>query len=105
MNILIMGQNCERYLKMCLEAVKGEDVIYLDGGSTDKSMELARSYGAKILENEFKQKDVLMNSKQKNFFLNYLKKNHIGEWVLYLDADEVIDEMCSLESKSITMRH
>ncbi len=94
---MIMGQNCERYLKMCLESVKDADkIIYCDGGSTDGSIQLARSYAKIILENEFKQEDKLMNSKQKNFWFDYLKKNHIGEWVLYLDADEVVNDFSRL---------
>ena len=137
LNVVIMGQNCERYLKMSLESVKEADnIIYCDGGSTDNTLELVSNfrlkepirkyiegegttlyYAPKIIENEFKQDDKLMNSKQKNFFLDYLKANHMGEWVLYLDADEVIDNLSKVkefinrpieeikEMVSIKMRH
>ena len=97
---VIMGQDCEKYLGMCLESVNlyADNTIYLDGGATDnKSTQLAKRYGAVILQHQFNQKDKLMNSKQKNFFLEYLKKNYINEWVLYLDADEVIDDLSKVK--------
>ena len=91
--VCLMGQDCERYLKMSLESVKEADIIlYLDGGSKDDSIKLAQKYGAVILRNKFNQKDKLMNSKQRNFYLDYLKKYHMGDWCLVLDADEVVSD-------------
>lgn len=94
LTVCVMGQNCEKFIGMCLESVKEADnIIYLDGGSTDKSLDVAEKYKAKLLYNEFKQYDKLMNSKQRNFYLDYLKKNHMNEWVLVLDADEIVDNL------------
>ncbi len=34
LNVCIMGQDCEKYLPMCLESVKDADnIVYVDGGS------------------------------------------------------------------------
>ena len=101
LNVVIMGQDCEKYIGMCLDSVKDADnIIYCDGGSTDETMlkVASRRNDAVIIENKFDQEDTLMNSKQKNFFLDYLKKNHMGEWVLYLDADEVVDDFSKLKN-------
>lgn len=55
-------------------------VLIIDSGSTDKTVELAEKYGAKVVfrawDNDF--------SAQRNFALEHVHT----EWVLYLDADE-----------------
>lgn len=99
LNVVIMGQNCEKFIGMCLESVKDADsIIYCDGGSSDgtipKTCDFENKYKKNIkrIYNDFDQTDILMNSKQKNFFLDYLKKHHMNKWVLYLDADEVVGD-------------
>ena len=125
LNVVIMGENCEKFIGMCLESVKGADsIIYCDGGSEDNTLTFVENFfkfdgpiPSKIIHNEFDQEDKLMNSKQKNFFLDYLKKNHMNEWFLYLDADEVVSDFNKIrkfinnppeklkELISIKMRH
>lgn len=101
LNVIIMGQNCEKFIGMCLESVKEADnIIYCDGGSTDKTFEKIGEFYAKhlpnktheIIKNKYDQEDKGMNGKQRNFYLDYLKKNHMGEWCLVLDADEVLED-------------
>lgn len=63
-------------------------VLIVDSGSTDKTVELAEKYGAKVVyrvwDNDF--------SAQRNFALEYVNT----EWVLYLDADERMnEELCN----------
>ena len=92
LNVVIMGQDCEKFLPMCLKSAEGADkIIYCDGSSTDDSCDIALNYGA-LIENKYIQDDKHMNGKQRNFYLNYLKKHHMEEWVLVLDADEVLDD-------------
>ena len=70
-----MGQNCKRTLGLCLDSVKSADnLIYLDGGSDDGSINLAVEKGAILIENEYSQEDFGMNGKQRNYYLNYMKK-------------------------------
>ena len=41
LNVVIMGQNCEKFIGMCLESVKKADVIvYCDGGSIDNTLNI-----------------------------------------------------------------
>ena len=95
---------------MCLESVKDADnIIYCDGGSTEECRDyifrdlLTKKYPEvyenkfRWIENEYNQKDKGMNGIQRNFYLNYLKKNHIGEWVLVLDADEVVGDLSKIK--------
>src|SRR3990167_6995138 len=94
--VCIMGQNCEKFIGMCLESLKDADaVVYCDGttiGRTDDgTMQFIRiNYPyVYIIQNTYYQEDKAMNGKQRNFYLNYLKENYPDYWVLCLDADEV----------------
>ena len=68
---VIMGQNCEKFIGMCLESVKDSDaIVYCDGGSDDRTMEIASRFSAKydmgvvrIIQNEYDQGDLGMNGK------------------------------------------
>jgi len=86
-----MGQNCQDTIGMCLESVKDSDkIIFLDGGSTDDTLEIVNGK-AKVLYNKFDKSNPNMISDQRNYYLDYLKKSHKDDWVLVLDADEVLD--------------
>ena len=65
---------------------KGE-VIVVDSGSTDRTVEIAKSLGAKVFVEEWKG-----FAAQKNSAID----KATGEWILSLDADEEIsDELAS----------
>jgi len=112
---VIMGQNCEQYIKMCLDSVKGSDaIVYCDGGSKDKSMEIAKFHGAIPLPHRYDQKDLGMNGKQRNFYLGFVKTEYSDYWCLALDADEIVEDFSSIRTfinntpegvYSIKMRH
>jgi tetratricopeptide (TPR) repeat protein len=78
-------KNEEANLSSCLESVRTlvDEIIVVDTGSTDRTMEIARSYGATshtfTWNNDF--------SSARNESLKYAT----GKWVLVLDADEVLD--------------
>jgi len=108
--VVIMGQDCEKFIEMCLKSVKDADkIIYCDGGSTDNTKKIVFSYSdygeeeskfynanfdkVRVIENKYNQEDKKMNGKQRNFYLNYLKENYKGYWALCLDADEVVDDL------------
>ena len=85
-SIIILTKNEEVDLPACLNSVKwSDDVHVLDSGSTDKTLEIARHYGAKVSCNPFES-----FGKQRNFALDQLPIQH--EWVLFLDADEVVTD-------------
>ena len=75
----------EASLSKCLESVKDvvDEIIILDTGSTDKTVEIAKGFGANIAD--FTWCDDF--SAARNEALKYVQ----GEWVLVLDADEVLN--------------
>lgn len=84
--VIILTKNEENQIKACLESVKwADEVIVIDSGSIDKTVEIAESLGAKVYTREF---DNYVN--QKNWAIMHAS----GDWVLYLDADErVLDSL------------
>jgi glycosyltransferase involved in cell wall biosynthesis len=66
-----------------------DEVVIVDGGSTDKTLEVARSYGAKV--KIIKSDNPVMFHKNKQKAIEAAK----GDWILQLDADEEL----SRESK------
>ncbi len=112
--VMIMGQDCANTISMCLESVKEADaVIYCDGGSEDNTFKFLKEFqytynkdayptiNKWILQNKYNQEDKLMNGKQRNFYLNYLKENHKNDWCLVLDADEVLEDFGIQKIKQI----
>ena len=80
----MMVKNEKEMLPDCLESIKDvvDEIIVVDTGSTDRTVEIAESYGAKIYhhpwENDF--------SKHRNQSISYAT----GDWFLIIDADEIL---------------
>lgn len=80
-SVLILTFNEEINLADCLESVPWRDDIFvIDSGSTDRTLEIANQYKAKIVRRPFDG-----YAKQRNYGLS---QNFENEWILMLDADE-----------------
>lgn len=79
---VIVTFNEEAVLKDCLESVakESDEIIVVDLGSLDKSVEIAKSFGAKVFTHE----RVEYVEKVRDFAVSKAD----GEWVLVLDPDE-----------------
>ena len=83
-SVLILTYNEEINIRRCLESLQGfDDVVLIDSGSTDATLEIAAGMGARILPRPF---DNFAN--QRNFGLDEGAMVH--DWVLHLDADEAL---------------
>jgi tetratricopeptide (TPR) repeat protein len=84
-SLCMILKNEEKFLPGCLKTVKGlvDEIIVVDTGSTDRTMEIAREYGAKIYEHPW-QNDF---SFHRNQSIDYAT----GDWILIIDADEELD--------------
>ncbi len=78
----IITFNEESNIQRCIESLNFcNEIIVVDSGSSDKTVEIAKSLGAKVFFNEFQG-----YTDQKNFALNKCTNT----WVLSLDADEAV---------------
>jgi glycosyltransferase involved in cell wall biosynthesis len=93
-SIALITLNEEVNLPRTLESVKplvrdGQgEIIIVDSGSTDRTLDIARSFGAKIFSESWKGFAAQKNSAM---------EKASGDWVLQLDADEVLEAELTLE--------
>lgn len=81
-SVFIVTQNEEHNIVRLLISLKEfDEVIVVDSGSTDNTIELAKQHGAKVIEREWPG-----YSKQKQFAMEQCS----NDWVINLDADEQI---------------
>ncbi len=109
LSVVIITHNEEANISRTLKSVqalvsdgKGE-IIVVDSGSTDRTVEIAKSFGAKVFIEEWKG-----FAAQKNSAID--KAN--GSWILSLDADEALSPellqqigSALAEQSSIYVRH
>ena len=88
----------EERLPACLSALDGlvDEIVIYDTGSTDRSIELARSLGATVIEGYWDDHF----ARARNAALDHCT----GDWVLWVDADEVIRTRPGVSLKSILAR-
>lgn len=113
--VVIMGQDVERFIGMTLDSVKDADeIIYIDGGSKDKTLDIIKKSKCKLLQHTYDQNDLGMNGKQRNFYLDHIKKHYSDWWCLTIDADEVVGDLSKIKNAiqeidkglySVKMRH
>ena len=81
---VVVAQDEERDLPRCLEALAFcDELVVVDGGSRDRTVEMARDRGARVVENPWPGYGA-----QRQRSLAEAR----GEWVLAVDADEVVDD-------------
>ncbi len=74
----------EAVLDRCLASVRGhvDELVVVDTGSTDGTVAIARAHGARIVE--FAWNDSFADARNAGLAVA------TGEWILFLDADEVL---------------
>ncbi len=90
-SVVLATFNEEKNLKDCLESVKDmtDDIVIVDGTSTDRTVEIAKRYNARIVIT--KNHPIFHINKQKAIDL----AKH--EWILQLDADERVSKKLAKE--------
>jgi glycosyltransferase involved in cell wall biosynthesis len=93
-SVFIIAFNEEKIISKCLEKLSwANEIVVVDSGSTDNTISICEAYGAKVIYNKFEN-----FGKQKQFALNQTSNN----WVLSLDADEVLSDKLIQEIQDIS---
>jgi len=93
LSVAIVTLNEEETLARTLASVAwAEEIVVVDSGSTDRTAEIARSFGARVIEREWPG-----FAAQKNFAIAQCS----GTWVLSLDADEELTPELQQEIKRL----
>lgn len=95
-SVIIPLYNCEKYIGVCLQSLQKQtykeiEVLVIDDGSTDQSVQIARSFITKD-----KRFSVLQNATNES--VAYSRKRGVeaaqGDYVMFVDADDyVLPEM------------
>lgn len=92
--VIIPTFNEASCLARCIESAKefADELLIVDSFSTDETLEIARAYGAKIIQREYEN-----SASQKNWAIPQAKY----EWILLLDADEWLTPSLAAELREL----
>lgn len=85
--VVIPVKNEESIIELCLDSLQGfADIVVVDSGSTDRTLEIAKKFYVNILNFDWNGQF----PKKRNWVLqNY---SFLTDWVLFLDADEILTD-------------
>lgn len=93
LSVVLAVYNEEKNLEECLESIKdlADEIVIVDGGSSDKTVEIAQGFGARVITSD-------------NPPIFHINKNKAidaakSDWVLQLDADERVTPILEKEIK------
>ena len=92
-SIIIPAYNVEEYLEKCLESIISQnfdkvEIIIVDDGSTDKSLQIAKEYQKKYPE---KTRVISQENKGQGGARNTGIKNATGKYLLFVDSDDYLN--------------
>ena len=89
LSIIIPIYNAEKYIEQCLNTITNEidssvEVILVNDGSTDNSLEICKKYSSKNIK--------VFNNKNKgvSFSRNFGLSKASGKWIMFVDADDLL---------------
>lgn len=95
LSVTLATYNEEANIRRCLTAVKdlADEIIVVDGSSTDKTREIAKEHGARVIK----------TTNPPVFHINKQKANDLakGDWILQLDGDETVTKELKKEIKQL----
>ena len=95
LSVVLAVRNEEKNIGECLSSIKGtaDEIVVVDEESKDNTIEIVRSFGAKIIR--VKHSPIFHISKQKAL------EEANGEWILQLDADERVTPKLAEEIRRV----
>lgn len=96
LSVVVIAKNEEKHLAECLKSVAfAAEVVVLDDMSTDRTVEIAESLGAKVF-----QRAMDNEGRHRNFAISCATQ----DWVLTLDADERVSPELAKEIAEVCKR-
>ena len=94
LSLYVITLNEEKRLARTLDSAKDlvDEIIIVDSGSTDKTQEIAESFGAKFIVHEWQSV---------GHQVKFAEEQCSYRWVIRLDADEVISEKLAEEIRAL----
>lgn len=95
LSVVLATFNEEKNIGNCLKSIQdiASEIIVVDGSSSDKTVEIARSMGAKVIVRE--------NPRIFHINKQIALEEASNTWVLQLDADERVSERLATEIKAV----
>ena len=82
LSVIIIAKNEEKEIEECFQSsLWADEVVLLDGGSTDRTLKIASRFPVRIVGQKVKRMDFAA-------WHNQAIKEAKNEWIFYLDADE-----------------
>ncbi len=95
LSVVLATYNEEKNLAACLDSLKdiADEIIVVDGSSTDKTIEIAKKYKAKVK----------ITTNKPNFHINKQMAIDMAtkDWILQMDADEHVSKELKEEIKEV----
>jgi len=83
--VAVITKNEEKNIRRCLESIKwADEIVVVDGYSTDKTADIAKSFGANVVLHKFTGRF----ADDRNEAMDKSKY----DWVLHIDADDVVTD-------------
>jgi len=96
LSAIVTCKNEEANIGDCLRSISwADEIVVVDSFSTDRTAEIARSLGAKVLQHEYESP-----GSQKNWAI----ERTAHPWLLFLDADERATSALAAEIRDILLR-
>ena len=93
-SVIVVTKNEEMNIKRCLEALDDfAQIIVVDSRSQDRTCDIARSCGAQIIDFDWDG----AYPKKRQWCLDQVNTGH--EWILFIDADEVMTPLLATAIK------
>src|SRR5262249_16337399 len=89
----------ERCLRECLESIRPwvDEMVVVDTGSTDRTKAIARDCGARVFDVPWVPEFAAARNAG-------LEQAH-GDWIFWMDADDVISTDCAKQLRELVRRH
>ena len=90
----VLTYNSEKYLDQVLQPLQSiaDEIVLLDSGSRDRTEEIGNKYNARFVHRKFDDFKT-----QRNFAADQCQ----SDWVLFVDSDEVLDEVMVAEVQEL----